>query len=236
LRKYLIVAIAAFAAIAFATVAVAQSSEATSTFSVSPKKAGTKRKPKGVGVKLGVANNNPKRTLAKIAITFPKTMKLSGKGFKTCSQTTLDNDGKASCPKGSKVGSGVAHALNGVNTTNPTPLTFDVTAFVGGKNAINFYLESRELSALKITSPGKIKGQKLTITVPQVAQSPAPGTFAGLVSLDTSLKGKAGKHKLISTVGCKAKKQKLHTVLTFIDNGVSPAGTVTTDASAPCKK
>ena len=46
MRKYLIAVIAALAALAMATVAVAQNSDVTATTTVSPTKSGTKKKPK----------------------------------------------------------------------------------------------------------------------------------------------------------------------------------------------
>jgi hypothetical protein len=234
LRTYLIPAVAATAALAFAGVAAAQSDQATLTASITPKKAGTSTKPKDATVSVNVVNKNSKRTMSVLTIVLPKTVKVSAKGFKFCTQQTLDADGKKACPKGSIVGKGTASALNGVNTPSPQRLTFKVTAFAGAANALNFYLEAVELPALKVTAPGKIKGSKLTITVPKVAQSPAPGTFAGLESLDAKLHGKSKKNFLFSSVGCKSKKNKVSAILTFIDNGVSPAGNVTANAVSPC--
>jgi hypothetical protein len=238
LRKYLVAVIAALTALAFATVAVAQGDPATLNVTVSPKKAGTKKKPKNESLRLAIVNNDQSRTMSSLDITMPKTLTVSGKGFKTCSADTLDNETKAACPKGSKVGSGVAKAILGVNNADPTKrvnLTFNVTAFVGGKNKINFYLEG----IVNVTSPGTLSKkngkQVLHIDVPPAAQSPDGGlTFAGLVSLDTTLKGTAKKNKLIASTGCKAKKDPFSVVLTFINNTVSPAGTVTAKDDAPC--
>jgi hypothetical protein len=70
--------------------------------------------------------------------------------------------------------------------------------------------------------------------VPDAAQQPLPGTYAGLVDIDTTLKAKKGKNYLASTTGCKKKKHAFKTVLTFINNGVSPAGNVTVKASSKC--
>jgi hypothetical protein len=234
LRKYLIVAIAALTAIAFTAVAVAQNDAADLKVTLTPKKAGTKKKPKSVKFILHAENKDTKRTLASLDITMPKTVKISGKGFKTCSASTLDNSGPAACPKGSKVGSGSAKAILGV--TNPAtaqPLTFKVTAFVGGAKKINLFLQG----LVNVTSPGTvIKGGKvLHIVVPDSAQQPVPGTYAGLVSLDTTIGAKKGKHILVATTGCKKHKQPFKLALNFINNGISPAGTVNASANAACK-
>jgi hypothetical protein len=41
---------------------------------------------------------------------------------------------------------------------------------------------------------------------------------------------------LISSIGCTKKKHKYKTVLTFIDNGVSSAGTVSAKTTSRCRK
>ena len=236
MRKYLIVAIAALTAVAFTTVAIAQTQEATMKVTVKAKKAGTKKKPKNSSIHLFIKNNNDQRTLSELDITAPKTFKLSAKGLTKCSKAVLDpntGQGPDACPKGSKVGGGEANALLGVGGTNPQPLHFDVQAFVVGNNEIWFYLHS-DSPELNIVSPGKISGRHLKIQVPQNAQQPLPGVYAGLVDIDTTLKGKKGKKYLASTVGCKKKKHAFSTKLTFIDNGHAPAGTVTVKASSKC--
>ena len=236
MRKYLVAAVAALTVVGGTTAALAQTStEPTLNVKVKPTKAGTKKKPKNSSIHLLVVNNDQKKSLSKLTITMPKTLKVSGKGFKTCSVAKLNASGPSSCPKASKVGGGSADALLGVNTASPTPLHFVVTAFVSGKNAISFYLHSTGV-AVNVVAPGKVAGHKLIVTVPQVAQQPVPGVWAGLVKLDTTLKGKAKKHNLIATTGCKGGKQPFKAALTFADNGVSTPGTVTVKGSAKCKK
>jgi hypothetical protein len=236
LRKYLVAAVAALTVVGGTTAALAQTStEPTLTVKVKPTKAGTKKHPKNTSVHLVVVNNDTKKSLSKLTITMPKTFKVSGKGFKTCSEAKLNASGPASCPKGSKVGGGTADALVGVNGPTQTPLTFDVTAFVSGKTKISFYLHATS-GGVNVVSPGKVVGRKLIVTVPQAAQQPVPGVWAGLVKLDTTLKGKAKKHMLIASTGCKGGKQPFSAALTFADNGVSTPGTVTVKGSAKCKK
>jgi hypothetical protein len=234
-RKFLVAALAASIVMGGAGAALAQTTAPLLKVSVSPTKAGTKKKPKNTRIHLTVVNNDPKKSLSSVAITIPKTLKLSGKGFKRCSELFLNSNGPAACPKGSKIGGGSADALVGVNGPSQTPLHFVVTAFVGGKHAINFYLHSTG-SPVNVVAPGKVKGHKLIVTVPQAAQQPVPGVWAGLVSLDTKLKGKAGKNLLVASTGCKGGKDKFAAALTFANNGVSTPGTVTVRGAAKCKK
>ena len=236
MRKYLAGGVAIAVAAALGGTAVAQAPEASSTVSVNPTKAGTKKKPNYEKLTLSVNNNNAQRSASALDITAPKTIKISAKGFPTCTQAKLDSDGKASCPKKSKLGTGTASALLGVTKPNPQPLTFKVTAYAGGAKKINFYLESVELPALKIVAPGKLKGRTLHVDIPAAAQQPVPGAWAGLKSLTTTLGAKNKKNVLVASTGCAAKKHKFKTTITFVDNGVQPAGTVDTTAAAKCKK
>jgi hypothetical protein len=237
LRKYLVAGTAALTALALgATAVVAQTPEASMTVSVSPTKAGTKKKPKSERLTLTITNNNTQRTASALDIKAPRTITLSGKGLPKCSQATLENDGKAACPAKSKVGSGSASALLGVGTPTPQQLHFNVTAFTGGPKTINFYLEGVELTGIKLVAPGTIKGHTLHVAIPNAAQQPIPGTWAGLQSLTTTISKKIGSHAVVTSNGCKSKKHKFATTITFVDNGVAPAGKVTVTAPAKCKK
>jgi hypothetical protein len=236
LRKYLITAVAAVAAIAVAApIASAQEPEPTMEVNITPKNAGTKKKPKNSTIKLSIENPETTRTMTKLTITTAKTFKFSAKGLTKCDESVLETSGPSACPAKSRVGKGTASAALGVTSPTPTPLTFDVTAVVLGAKEVGFYLAARELP-VNVLAPGHISGRKLTIEVPEAAQQPVPGTFAGLISLETTLKAKKGKNYLASTNGCKARKHPFSAVLTFRDNGATPAGTRSTDTSARCSK
>lgn len=236
MRKLLIAAIAALTVVAFATVSFAQTPGATMEVKVSPKNAGTKNKPANSSLRLEVTNGDTKRTMSRLTITSPATVKLATKGLPRCNAEELEQSGSLSvCPRASRVGKGTASALVGVNTGSASPLTFDVTALVTGPRNLGFYLQGRELP-VNVLAPGRISGRKLTIEVPQSAQQPAPGTYAGLVSLQATMKARKGKNRLFSSIGCKARKHTYKATLTFINNGVSPAGSVNTSASSACTK
>jgi hypothetical protein len=235
LRKYLVAAVAAVAAIAVAAPVASAQTGASMTVKVTPTKAGTKKKPKNAKINLAVQNEDNKRTMSKLTITTSKTFKLSTKGLTKCNESVLESSGPSACPKASRVGTGTAEALVGVNGTSPTPLTFKVTAVVTGSKNLAFDLQGQQLP-VHVMAPGTISGKKLTIEVPQAAQQPAPNVFAGLVSLQATMSGKKGKNYLASTNGCSSKKHPFSATLTFINNGVSPAGNVSTKANAKCSK
>jgi hypothetical protein len=229
LRKYLIAVIAALAAIALASVAVAPNSDVSATTSISPKKAGTKKKPKPAKITTFVKNNIPNTTASKIEIDFPKTVKISGKGLTKCPVSAFSKPGgKANCPAKSKAGTGVSHAvLRGPAGGAGTPLNFDVTAYVSGNNLMVFYIEQQGGGVTKALQ-GKISkasgtfAQKLVITIPPDLQQPTVGLYGALTDLKTSLFNRKGTHSLISTNGCKQKKHKFGAKLTFAPNPAPP--------------
>jgi len=238
LRKYLIAVIAALAALAMATVAVAQNSDVTATTKVSPTKSGTKKKPKPIKITTFVQNNVPNTTAAKIEIDFPKTVKISGKGLTSCKLSAIQANGPGACPARSKAGTGLSHAVVGPDRI---PLNFDVTAFVGGKNLVIFYIKQQGGTVSKALS-GKISkgsggfGQKLVISIPPDLQQPAPGLYAALVDLKSTLQLKKGKYALVSSVGCKNKKHKFGAKLTFAPNPAQPPKpTASGTSTAKCK-
>jgi hypothetical protein len=242
LRKYLIVAVAAMTALAFAAVSVAQTPDkVTLTTKLTPKNAGTKKKPANSKLHLKVVNANTQRTMSDLDIFMPKTLKVSLKGMPSCSGADIQ---ARSCPKSSILGTGTAKAKVGVNGPAPSDLTFDVKAVktksqVNGKDMLGFVIDDGGallfLTETKLSKAGGKYGQKLHIDVPPLAQQ-AGTSYNGLVSLDTTLGKKKGKNMLLATTGCAKKKQPFKATLTFIDNTVTTAAKLSDTATSSCKK
>ena len=232
MRKSLAAVVAVPTVLVMATVAFAQnpapSIDVTAT--VSPSKAGTKKKPKSEKLNLTINNSRESKTSAsKIEISIPKSMKLSTKGLKTCSVSKLDSQGKANCPKGSLAGIGTADALVNPASPNPAPLKFNVSTFVAGKNLLAFYLEQQGTdSGVQQALPAKItksgSGQKLTINIPENLQQPAPGVYSALQQIKNSLGLKSGKNALVKSIGCpKAREHQIGVKISYVPNPNPPA-------------
>ena len=243
MRKYLIAAVAALAAVAIT--AVSTSAQAGDTFTLStklaPKDAGTKQNPKSSKLTLNVVNGNKNRTMSELDIYFPKAAKLSIKGLPSCAPATIQ---ALQCPASTKFGKGEARALVGVNGTNPQDRIFDVTAYktksTTGKDMLTFFLDERGGNDLRFLPETTIKkasgkyGQRLNLKVPTLAQQVGQ-TYNGLVSLKVNKLGKKqGKNALIATTGCKNKKHPFKTVLTFINNTVTDARKLTKTSTSKC--
>jgi hypothetical protein len=244
LRKYLIVALAALTAVAFAAVAYAQTPGAEMTVSVSPSKAGTKKKPKDVVVDLEIVNSDFTQTASRLEIWLPKNVKIDTAGFKRCSVAVLGNTGPSGCPRGSKVGSGSADARAGVNVS-PTPATlpFLVNAFVTGKNSIAFHLQQEDGEIVAV-APAKISrasgkyGQKLDVTIPEEpAQQYPAGLYNGLEKLETVLGSKKRGKSVVTSIGCTNRSHPYKAAITFVPNPVPPkAAKVETTTTSRCSK
>jgi hypothetical protein len=233
LRKTFIAAGAATLAMGVAGVAYAQAPSISATASLSPSKAGTAKKPKSTKLTLNVTNDPASKTTAKqITITLPSTLKLSTKGLPQC---TKSDDAILAAPKtackSSIAGSGTADALINPFAASPAPIHFTVTPMVG-KNQLLFYLEAGSVQAVL---HGKISGKKLTIAITPQLQQPVTGTYSALVGLKTTLSMKKGKNFLLSSTGCKSKKDTIGVSVAYAPNPNPPAApSASTTADAKC--
>jgi hypothetical protein len=245
LRKYLIAALAAVLSIALASVAVAQNPDPSASapdvrVTVSPAKTGTKKKPRNSTLKLFVKNNRTDATVDTITVFVAKNVKLNGKGFKYCSASKLNSQGKTACPAGSKAGSGTANAVVGPDRV---PLKFTVDAYVGGKSSIIFYTQQvggtvRKALVGKVSKTSGKYGSKIVIKIDDDLQQPAFGVFSSLVDLNTTIKAKRGKNYLVTTNGCpKDRKHRFGVKFGFRPNATFPAtGSASGVTDAPCAK
>jgi hypothetical protein len=245
LRKYLIVAVAALTAVAFAAVSYAQGGTDTATLKtkVTPVDAGTKTNPKSAKLDLNVINGNTLRTMSELDVYLPKSMKVSLKGMPKCDADTIF---ARACPKSKQLGAGEAKAKVGVNgpPANVRDLTFEVTAYktnspVDGRVMLGFFIDDgaslQFLTETTLTKASGKYGQKLHIEVPELAQHGGT-TYNGLVSLHTTLGKKVGKRGLQMLTGCVKRKHPFKVVLTFIDNEVTTAGTIEQTSTSKCRK
>jgi hypothetical protein len=211
LKKVVTLAVAAMALLGVTGLALAQYPLPVVTYTgeVTPTKAGTKKKPKRSTLRLNFKVNKESRvTTDQMTFFTPQHVVLSGVGFRYCPATQVNANGVATCPAGSEIGKGTASALVG---PRQTPLIFNVRVFWGSRNQMTFYLEQQGGSikvalAGPITRAGAPYGQQITINIPQGLQSPAPGTYATIESVDATIAGGTGKTR--KTVKVRGKKRK----------------------------
>lgn len=250
MRKTPMLALGLLASLAFTGGAVAQAPTPSHTtdMGITPSKAGTSKKPRGVTKwKLAISNNKASGTTAsKIEISFPKTLKLNTKGFATCSEAKLNETGPSSCPSKSRLGGGTASAVLGPTSAAPTPLEFKNTFYVGSATTVFVFLQQTNGDVVrvlggKIGKAGGRYGQKLTITIPEDLQQPLTGTYSALTDIAASLSGTAGtgskKHSFLESTGCTGGKWGFQTKITYVPNPNPPAASSSTATdSVRCKK
>ena len=233
LRKSLTGAVAAIAALGLATGAVAQDPEVALEAKVAPAKAGTKRKPKNSRLTFGMTVNLPTATVEVIRLKWPKTMKLSGKGFARCNFDDLVATGPSACPDKSSAGpQGAASAAVGPARA---PLNFEVNAFVEDANTLLFYLNQAGGGVQSVVR-GEIRGREMTITIPEELRKPG-GLDATLTALDYTFSARSGRNFLVSTTGCRRRSHRLTGTLVFsprVDLAPVPAP-ISSTVALPCR-
>lgn len=202
---------------------------------VTPADAGTSKKPKNALIHIVFnVNKESDSTLKRIEYTIPAGVKLDGKGFKTCSADQINQQGEASCPAASKVGTGAATAILGKNPGSN--LNFTVSVYVSGAKSLALYLKT---SLFNIAIPATIEGQQVNFDIPERVQSPVEGLYSYVTSVTADLGVQDGipastkvkeKYKKTITVKKNGKKKKkkvtrTRTVTKYFASSVScPSG------------
>ncbi len=185
--------------------------------SVSPAKAGTKKKPTAVTLKVRpYFDDISADSAAPFATTFAnvffdKNLVFNGAKFPQCANAKVLS-AASSCPSGSKVGKGTAAGVALGLTEN---LTVTIYNGPGGK-AVELLVDGTSPLAIHSVIEGKLTkqtgqfGYLLKVPVPADLQQPAPGAIATLTDFNTTIKAsitkKGKKTPYIGLAGCTAKK------------------------------
>jgi len=218
MRRIALLALVAFAAALIpASSAFAINSTQKFAASVSPAKAGTKKKPTGVTLKVRPYFDDITADAAAPFATqfanvfFDKNLVFNGKSFPSCANLKVLNSA-SSCPSGAKVGKGTAagSALGAVENLT-------VTIYNGpGGNKVELLVDGSSPLAIHSVIEGTLSKQTgqygwlLKVPVPADLQQPAPSVFATLTNFDTtisaSVKKKGKKIPYVGLTGCTNKK------------------------------
>lgn len=251
MRKALIGAVVGTVCLSVSAVAIAETASQTTNalkITVSPKKAGTKTKPKAVSFNLAIAGgtkNGGKQPAVSTSLntSFPKDFKINSKSWPKNSRCRLaqmraaKSDSVCKKIKGSKLGSGISIAkANGGAFTE----TLKVSAYALTNGNIGFYLLGNPVP-LNATLEGKVVngGRGLNVVIPPEVGEPAPGFLTGITKLQVKFKAKAkikvhGKKRtigILQTTGCSGGKWKFG-----FANKVRGGGTVKASDTVKCSK
>jgi hypothetical protein len=188
---------------------------------VTPNKAGTKRKPRGVRLSGSVRwktlteGVEPPIITGAIAL-FPKGSLYNGRKYPKCSKRKLNRHGPSACPRKSIMGKAKVRALADDVVTRPK-----VTIVNGGARAVCLYTVLTNPARVRACVPGRITKlrhrkwkYRLNIRVPKVLQ-----VVAGVPIAVTSFKWSAGRkpwaRDWLATTGCPRSRRWAFEVETF---------------------
>jgi hypothetical protein len=236
MRKILILAVGALA-LAVAAVAIAQTPPTTMTnnVTVSPNKAGTKKKPQGVKLNFKstftTAADLERPIITGGTVLIGKGGVYNGGKFATCSEATLNRGGPSKCPPKSIMGKGTGVAKADTVETRPK-----ITVVNGGAKKIYFYTVLQNPARVQAPVPATITktsgkwAYKLSFKVPTSLQIVA-GIPITLDSLNITVGGKSYAKDWIATTSCPSNK-KWEYQSTF---DLSTGGSIDYTGSTPCK-
>ena len=239
MRKFLVPAVAALALVVVAAVAVAQTPSPNTTVSskvtVSPNKAGTKKKPQGIKLNFKSTFTTPGDVEHPIitggTVLIGKGGVYNGGKFAKCSEATLNRGGPSKCPPKSIMGSGSGVALADNVTTVPR-----ITVVNGGPSKIYFYTVLQNPARVQAPVPATITktsgkwAYKVTFKVPTSLQIVA-GIPITLNSLNVTVGGKSYAKEFIATTSCPSNKKWEYQSAFDLSTG----GSIDYTGSVPCK-
>jgi hypothetical protein len=215
MRKFLIPAVGALALVAVEVApTIAQDAPVTTLTvkpTVSPNKAGTKKKPQGVKLSVKMHLETPgdveKPIVTSGDVLFPKGSLYNGGKYPKCTEAKLNNGGLAACPKDSIMGTGTGDAYADTVITHPA-----ITVVNGGANKVFFWTILTNPARVQKAVPGTITKQsgkfayKLHFEVPKQLQIVA-GVPIALRDLTVIAGGKAKAKDWLATTSCPADKK-----------------------------
>lgn len=225
MRKVLAATAGIATAAALAVPAIAQTPMTTMSgkATVTPNKAGTKKKPQAVKLKVNVKWDTPgdvdKPVIQKADVLFPQGSLYNGGKHDKCSQAVLSRGGPDDCPKGSIMGTGTGNAFADDVITKPA-----ITVVNGGANMVYLYTVLKNPARVQAPVPGKITklgsggkwAYKLHLEVPRNLQ-----IVAGVPIALRDLTINAGKGDWLATTSCPKTKKWDFEVETFLSTGGS---------------
>jgi hypothetical protein len=235
------------ASVAVAAPVLAQSSGSntsntvlTTKVSVSPSKAGTKKKPQGVKLNFKVhwetSADLDKPVVQTADVLFPKGSLYNGAKYKTCAQAVMERTGISGCPAKSIMGTGSGVAYADQVMTKP-----EITVVNGGGNKVYLFTVLIRPARVAKPVPGtitKMSGKwayKLHLVVPPSLQIVA-GVPIGLRDINITAGGKSYAKDWLATTSCSGGKYPFQLTTGFApDSAGNPVGEATYEGTTPCK-
>jgi hypothetical protein len=247
-------AIAVAAAGALASIALATVVQSLSV-QVTPSRAGTKAKPKGVALRIAsntkTNDGSAPPTTSTVTFFLPKELLVFSQKFPSCTLATLNHTGPVACKK-AKIGSGVARVQFGAGPQAQYE-NLIVSIFNGPKGKqVLFHLRGTSPVAVNRGFAGTLSnageqgyGKKITANIPPELQS-ANGVYTPLVDLNVRIKDtttvtvkrRRTKFSYFGLAGCPVGKLLQFKSVSVYNRSSTPqpAPASTVMDTAPCSK
>jgi len=236
------------ASVAVAAPVLAQSSGSntsntvlTTKVSVSPSKAGTKKKPRGVKLTFSAhwetGADVDKPVVQTADVLFPKGSLYNGAKYAKCAQSVMERGSVSDCPPKSIMGTGSGTAYADTVLTTPK-----ITVVNGGGSKVFLFTVLTNPARVAKPVPGtitKMSGKwayKLHLVVPQSLQVVA-GVPIALRDIKIVSGGKSYAKDWLATTACSGGKYPFQLTTGFApDSAGAPVGEATYAGSTPCSK
>lgn len=236
------------ASVAVAAPVLAQSSGSntsntvlTTKVSVSPSKAGTKKKPQGVKLTFSAhwetSADVDKPVVQTADVLFPKGSLYNGAKYAKCAQSVMERGSVSECPAKSIMGTGSGTAYADQVLTTPK-----ITVVNGGGNKVFLFTVLTNPARVAKPVPGtitKLSGKwayKLHLVVPPSLQVVA-GVPIALRDIKITAGGKSHAKDWLATTSCSGGKYPFELTTGFApDSAGTPVGEATYAGSTPCSK
>ena len=218
MRKYLIAALAAVLSIAVASVALAPERRVPTSPRSSPRRRRAPREAEELDAQ-AVRQEQPDRWDGRHHHRLPRQEpQAQRQGLQVLQAETLNDQGKAACPAGSKAGGGTAHAVVG---PGHAPLKLHRRRLRRRQEARSSSTPSRSAApsarawSARSRRPAASTARRSSSRSTRICSSPPRACSRRLVDLQTTLKGKKGKNYLVSSTGCSKRKHNFGVKFTF---------------------
>ena len=187
---------------------------------VTPNKAGTKKKPRGVKLRVRANWKHPagveRPVVARAETWFPRGSLYNGHRYPRCTKRTMDRQGTAGCPKRSIMGRAGGLAWADDVRTKP-----DIVIVNGGRRMVWLYTTLYRPALVREAVPMRVRrtrgrwAYKATIRVPRVLQ-----VVAGVPVALARFNAVAGRGNWLATTFCpKSRRWRFKVRTHFMDGG-----------------
>ncbi len=220
--------------------------------SVSPKKAGTKKRPAAVALRATIDTNveQSRVSTSEIVLNPPPSLVFDGRGLRAreyCTVAEINEGGVRACSRKAEIGTRTGNGTDAVIYPRLTPLRFKVRVFLAAPDELAVHLASQTPGInIEQAIPGFVTRtagrQRISIQIPPELVQPIPGLYVGIKQVRMSIRrmrigSGRSRHPLLGLTGCPRGGLPFSVRVNLVPNPAPPAvGFGEGSATAPCRR